>query len=650
MTGLDVLMPMLLAAGVPLLVAAVLGTEKPLARALILLPPFAFLARYMHWRWTTPLPEGEWLQTAWSNGFLTLETLGLVSAVSMMAVLLRETNRSPEAAAVVPPALRDAPVDVFICTHTEGREILERTILCATRIAHRDLRVWVLDDGARAWVRDLAAELGVRYERRVKGTHAKAGNVNNGLMHALATGRRPDYVLLLDADFAAHRQILRRTLPLFATADVGIVQTPQHFYNPDPVQSGFLASHAWPDEQRFFFNNLMPGKDGWGAAFCCGTSAVFRVRALLEAGGMATETVTEDMLTSFKMAEHGWRTVYLNERLSAGLAPKGLAEYVTQRSRWCLGAIQQLFTRWSFFGSARMSLANRLAQLDTSLYWIASFPCRLLVLAAPAMFWWFGVNTFAASNAELLSMLAPALVGSILAMGLVSNWRRTPVLSDTTQLLVTFPIIASVAQALLRPFGRPFKVTPRGISRGGITLHWALMSPFLALALATAGGMAMHISDWSPARDHAGVSLNMVWSLLTLAVLALVIACCIELPRPRHEERFATNEPAQVLLDGGGWHAGRLRDLSTRGTFVAVRDMPTHGTLERGVLLLDGGSFSVPFTVVRHAREGLALRFADDTDVRRRLILRLYTGEYRNEVEDVALIPAVHASLKRLIS
>jgi hypothetical protein len=31
--------------------------------------------------------------------------------------------------------------------------------------------------------------------------------------------------------------------------------------------------------------------------------------------------------------------------LSMGLAPEGLHAYITQRSRWCLGAIQQIYTR-----------------------------------------------------------------------------------------------------------------------------------------------------------------------------------------------------------------------------------------------------------------------------------------------------------------
>ena len=50
--------------------------------------------------------------------------------------------------------------------------------------------------------------------------------------------------------------------------------------------------------------------------------------------------MTEDFLVTLRLKQHGLRTVYLNERLSDGLAPEGLKEYVTQRGRWCLGFMQ----------------------------------------------------------------------------------------------------------------------------------------------------------------------------------------------------------------------------------------------------------------------------------------------------------------------
>src|SRR5215468_8983286 len=94
----------------------------------------------------------------------------------------------------------------------------------------------------------------------------------------------------------------------------------QHFFNRDPIQSNLLVGHVWPDEQRFFFDHALASKDAWGAAFCCGTSSVIRLEALNACGGhFPTESVTEDFLLSLEMDRFGWRTVYLNEPLSAGL-------------------------------------------------------------------------------------------------------------------------------------------------------------------------------------------------------------------------------------------------------------------------------------------------------------------------------------------
>ena len=649
MSPIEAWAPALLAAGFPLLVSSLIGTDRPLARALLLLPAIGWTLAYMHWRWTAPLPAGGAMQFVWANGFLWLETLGTISTLLIATTLLRHRNRLEDADRPVPQALRDAPVDVFICTVNEGREVLERTILCATHILHRDLRVWVLDDGARDWLRDLAEELGVLYVRRVEGRDARAGSVNNGVRHALAQGRRPDFILLLDADVVAHRRILRRTLPLFAEADIGIVQTPHHFFNPDPVQAGLLASHAWPNERRFFFGTLLPARDAWGAAFCCGTSAVIRVEALMGCGGMSTGTVTDDVLTSFRMRECGWRSVLLDERLSAGLAPDGIADYVTQRCRWCLGAVQQAFTRFAFHGAARIGLTHRISHLETLLHWSVSFPSRLMMLAAPPVFWWLGLRVFDAKEQELLIRLLPACAGMIVALGLVSRWRIVPVLSDATQLLVAFPVIATVAQALLGHLGRPLKVAPRGSpSRNQVTVHWRLLAPFAMLAVATASGMAVNLSEWSIARAGDAYSLNMAWSLLNILLMAIVIACCVELPRPRKEERFTADEPAQVQADEGGWHSARLRDLSTRGARIELRD-PRAGGIRRGSLLLDGGAFRIPFETVRSLPDGLALKLVVDEDLRRRLLLRLYTGDYANETETVALIPAFRGSLRRLL-
>jgi cellulose synthase (UDP-forming) len=376
--------PLLGSTGLMLVMFAAFGRGSRACRAIAAALCIFLGLRYLWWHATLGMPKGQnLLQQVWAWMFFFFEAMNNLSSAMVCFFLSRTKDRSADADAAQSSPLLATPVDVFIATYNESAAVLERTIIAAMAIDHPDLRVFVLDDGARAFVHDLAHELGAHYVARVNGKHAKAGNVNNGLKHALSNGRRPAFILLLDADFAPNVNILKRTLGLFAEPDVGIVQTPQHFFNVDPIQTNLLCASAWPDEQRFFFNILLSAKDAWGAAFCCGTSAVFRVAALLATKGMATETVTEDMLTSFKMEEHGYRTIYLNEPLSMGLAPEGLHAYITQRSRWCLGAIQQIYTRWSFLGRAHLRPISRLSSFDGSFYWIFTFPFKILMLTAP---------------------------------------------------------------------------------------------------------------------------------------------------------------------------------------------------------------------------------------------------------------------------
>ena len=641
------LAPALLALGIPLTAFALLGHGSALARVVASVAGVGFALRYMAWRWSLPLPAGGLVQQAWAAGFLAVESVAALSGITLLAFMSRTLDRSAEADAFSHLDLVDAPTDVFICTYNEGPEILERTILGATRIAHPDLRVWVLDDGARPWVEELAEDLGALYVKRVKGRHAKAGNVNNGLAHALKIGRRPEFMLLLDADFVPGRNILKRTLPLFHAADVGIVQTPQHFFNPDPVQANLLATGTWPDEQRFFFNVLLPCKDAWGAAFCCGTSAVFRVAALEQAGGMAVETVTEDMLTSFKLREFGWRTVFLNERLSLGLAPEGLSEYIGQRARWCLGSIQQAYTRWGFAGRGRVSVVNRISCWDSVLFWSFGFLFRWLVLAAPLLYWWFGLATFAATPLDLLRYLVPSILAGMVFMAILAGNRVSPILTDVSQLLCSVAVLRSVAQAAVRPFGHAFKVTAKGRSTDQVVVQWRVLAPFAAMALLTAGGMLLNLGHWGHGRGGAGYALNIGWSLVNLVLLCTVVMACVELPRPRREERFAVDETAMLRLPDGAAMWCRVADMAVTGARLEC-DWPADAG-DRAELVLDAPPLVVPIEVIR-ARDGVvAGRFIADAWLRRELIARLYTGDYTNDVARVRLGRTLVAAMKRML-
>ena len=640
--------PLLVTCSFLFLLFVSLGRTSPVARALGAAVCIFVALRYMYWRilFSSPLDQNL-IQTIWARLFLAFECGTIVSVMLVQFFLSRSSNRSAIADARAMSPLRNAPTDVFIATYNEEIDILERTIVGAMAIDHPDLRVWVLDDGARAWVADLARELGAHYVSRVKGKHAKAGNVNNGLKEALKVGRRPEFILMLDADFVPSRRILQRTLCLFEEEDVGMVQTPQHFFNPDPVQSNLLCSKVWPDEQRFFFNVLMPGKDAWGAAFCCGTSCVSRVAALEACGGIATETVTEDMLTTFKLEQHGYRTIFLNEQLSLGLAPEGLREFTTQRARWCLGAMQQIFTPWSFFTVKRLSFINRLAFFDTVLYWCTGSSFKLLAMLAPILFWFTGTCVIRATGDDVIYWLVPFIAANLIFMYFVTDNRLLPIMTDINQLLTAFTICRTVSSAMVKPFGRPFQVTAKGISTDRVIVQWDLFLRLAGIAALTFAGVLIHLPAFSPRRSVDGYGVTVFWSLINITVLSLAALACVELPKRRRDDRFETNESAVIRLDGELDLGCNLQDLSLGGALVK-RESGWRNLVGPAALVLDGGNLVLPVTVVRRDGTTAALNFLPDPALRRALIVKLYTGGYNREVERIKMLHVFSVLAKTL--
>lgn len=651
MNDVTIWAPLLFATGM-LVVICELGSPKSSAtRATVSALCAAITLRYMYWRASSTLPlHQNAVQSAWAKLFLLVELATLTSSLLVYFFMSRTIDRSDEASAHQNSSNHTLPADVFIATYNESRDILERTMVGALAIEHPDLRVWILDDGNRPWVRELAESLNILYISRVKGKHAKAGNINNGVRQALLTDRPPAFFLILDADFVAKRNILSRALGLFHDAAVGIVQTPQHFFNPDPIQSNLICSSVWPDEQRFFFNCLLPSKDAWGAAFCCGTSAVFRTEAFVTANGMAVETVTEDMLTTFKFEESGYKTVLLNERLSLGLAPESLVDFISQRSRWCLGAIQQIFTRWSFAGKGRVSIINRLAFFDTVLYWISGASFKLLVITAPVIYWFTGTSVIHASGADLIRELAPMVATNLLFMYYLAGNRVFPVMTDVTQLLTAIVIVRTVITGIIRPFGRPFKVTAKGLSTSGVTVQWTLLWPYAALSLLTVLGVMSHISNFSSAHGNQGYTANIFWSLLDAAFLALAAVACVELPRRRRDERFVTAEPGTLQALGFADEDPDARESQPRGFPCVIEDLSLGGALLRlpdsslnlvGPMQLlvrreaDDVVLALPVTLLGKRNDLVRVHFGPESWVRHALILKLFTGDYHKEIERV---------------
>jgi cellulose synthase (UDP-forming) len=199
------------------------------------------------------------------------ETYALIDSILFAIMMWKPAYRT------APPPLDDATVDVFITTYNEPVDLVRTTAEAAARIDWPRLRVHVLDDGARPAMETAAREAGWGYISRGaewagKPRHAKAGNVNNALLQT--TG---DFILILDADQIPSPRFVKRTIGYFRDPKLAFVQTPQHFYNVPPGDP--FASDA-----PLFYGPILRGKDGWNAAFFCGSNALLRREALLQLG------------------------------------------------------------------------------------------------------------------------------------------------------------------------------------------------------------------------------------------------------------------------------------------------------------------------------------------------------------------------------
>jgi cellulose synthase (UDP-forming) len=603
--------------------------------------------RYMFWRIADTIPPlAQPLDFAVGSIFTFVEMLSMLGSTIALWFLTRTMDRTPEADANLPWIANNPQpplVDVLICTYNEEEAILDRTIIGALGLDYPRYRLWVCDDGKREWLRALCEESNCGYITRADNRHAKAGNINNALLRLSELEERPDFIAILDADFVVKSQFLNRALALMREPDVGIVQTPQHFFNPDPIQTNLRLTKVWPDEQRFFFDVVMPSKDAWGGAFCCGTSSVIRYAPLLRIGGVPTDSVTEDYLASLRLKETGYRTVYLNEALSLGLAPEGLKEYISQRARWALGFIQicrgpsgPLSTK------VRTPLLERIMLTETFLHWSATHLFRLMALVVPSLYLLFNIQAVYASVPDAISHLLPFIVVQAAIITWLTKGRVLPLMADLSQLLGATDITRSVFIGLFRPKGHKFHVTAKGGDRTKGFVQWRMLVIFLGyLAFNVAGILWAFALDDNSLADASVIAY--VWSWYNIVILVMASFVCIEASQGRSGDRFAANEQAVISVDGREV-AAPITNISVSGVWlsgIAPAPAGTHVHIRFEAIDVEG-------RIMRVLADGFAVQFAPSKEMHAQLVRHVYGGRYGGKSHDIVPSKVASAILTRV--
>jgi cellulose synthase (UDP-forming) len=481
-----------------------------------------------------------------------------------------------------PPAVRPQTtpgrsVDVYVCTYDEPAEVVMAT-LAGCRALTYPHTTYLLDDGRRPEMEEMAKLAGARYLIRPDNSHAKAGNLNAALPRT-----EGDLVLMLDADHVPMPDALDALVGYFDDERMALVQTPHDFFNHDSVQHYVVGRH----EQSLFYRVVCPGKDRHGAAYWCGSAALINRHALLEIGGVATETIAEDFHTTIRLLRNGWRTRYHDEVLVQGLAPHDLDGYLLQRDRWARGNLAVFTLPESPLRARELTPLQRLSYFASLFAYLAP-PMRLLLLLTLGAVLWTGALPLKISVVALAALWLPSVLLNLAAgAALARGYMRIPETAHYE--LLTMEIYTRALRCIVRPGRTAFKVTPKqGADSGGLDavrkLHLVLFCSVLL-----GGGTLLRLLDLAgvgPLPDMPGIAAVIV-PLLGLIELRRLGKTVLTVGRRRQRRlvyRFAGDAEAHCFSADGHVPA-RLVDASASGVGLVAEAPLVVG--ERPAVLLN---------------------------------------------------------------
>ena len=634
----------------------ILGPNLPMARGWARQCVFAavwlIVARYLYWRlFTTVVPaDGSWLEVSWVWFCFAVEMFALFDALILYLTFLRTTDRRAEADRHEARLRNLAPgelpsVDVYIPTYNEPVEVLEKTITGALSLDYPNFDVWVLDDGRRPWLKEICEAKGAGYLTRPDNANAKAGNIN----HAL-TKTGAQFVAVFDADFVPQRNFLMRTIGFFEDPSVGIVQTPHAFYNHDPMQANLALRKTQPDDQRFFFEAIMPSRDAWNAAFCCGSNSVTRREALRAIGdALPITSITEDMMLTLAMLRKGYVTRYLCERLAFGLAPENIKAFFVQRQRWARGAMQILFQADGPLGR-NLTLMQRLLFLPT--HWLSQSLMLMVSIVAPIVFLWTDTKPLVNVTAEaVIFYLLPMVLAVIVGLWVYAPRQYFPFGAQVLGTFQSFKILPTTLATLIKPRSHIFKVTPKGAEAQRSDYQRGVFWAAATLMLLTHAGLIINtIPEWRIVSQPALVPMVAFWAAINVVILLLVCMISLQTAIRRGEERFDFNEAIWILTADDMASTARIKDVSLSGIGVAIdHESACAARIGDTVRVFLGQVGFVTGEVVRRADNFLGIQFGLQPSIERDLMIRkLFTSGRDNTVVEASAFSATAAILKSI--
>lgn len=497
---------------------------------------------YIVWRTFFTLPFGYGNVAVFFGIYLlVVEILGMLESANHFLGMAHPLK--PEKP-IVDPALFPK-VDVLIPTYNEPVELLRKTLIGAKNMEYPDptkVRIILCDDGVRPEMKALAEELGVEYATRTQHKHAKAGNLNEALKICSS-----ELVAVFDADMIPLNHFLMETVPyFFREENVGFIQTPQAFYNPDLFQYHLYSEHRIPDEQDYFYRDVQLAKNRDNVVIFGGSNTLLSRKALDDVGGFRTGVITEDFATGMLIQNEGYRCYAIEKVCAIGLAPTDIKSLFKQRERWARGCIQTIRIV-NLFGLKGLSIRQKIGYLSSIWYWYEPYK-RLIYILAPLLFAAFDILVVRTTLVEVLVFWFPMYWFSGAALKRLSRGIRTTKWTNIYNTIL-FPYL--LWPVLLETFGirmLKFSVTKkeRTTQSLGFRIKWAIPHAILF-------GISMYaiarIIERMFLENTLAYSVIFFWLLINAYNLLMSVFFMLGREPMRNSERFIAEIDVKLSSD-----------------------------------------------------------------------------------------------------
>lgn len=202
------------------------------------------------------------------------------------------------------------------------------------------LEIQVLDDSTDETVKTTfdhieklkQTGLDIKQITRTDRTGFKAGALKEGLKVA-----KGEFIAIFDSDFLPKKDWLKRTIPYFKDAEIGVVQTRWGHINRN--YSLLTKIQAFALDAHFTLEQVGRNSKGHFINFN-GTAGVWRKTCIIDAGNWEGDTLTEDLDLSYRAQLKNWKFKYLEDVETPAELPVIISAARSQQFRWNKGGAE----------------------------------------------------------------------------------------------------------------------------------------------------------------------------------------------------------------------------------------------------------------------------------------------------------------------